>query len=372
MRCLRCNADWNNGNIRPPLSHCPVCEANYTVEPSLKKYDNIAELLYELRINNSDVFNDSRRVLAYLNDYFPREEDIREELKALYERGLLDTIDGFLGGKISDDDVSTFVIENTTETLKSEILKLLQMVLGVNSDYGTDFNQSDYYRGILEKLNDDCYRIKALEKATVVDDDPSLKNQLIEFKIKTGDMEDAVKDLETAAAMGDSRSLYALAVMYKDGSYYQKDLDKAQGLLKMASEKGNSSADYLLAEMLLESGENKDEAIVYLRKAADNNVKAQCRLYRELYAKNVNEAVDYLKKAAFKGYAPAMYEYSLHLLYGDDVSQDVDSAIKFLEEAALRDDKDAISKLAYIYSVGFKVNKDMNKAKIYKEKLRED
>ena len=67
-----------------------------------------------------------------------------------------------------------------------------------------------------------------------------------------------------------------------------------------------------------------------------------------------------------------MYEYSLHLLYGDDVSQDVDSAIKFLEEAALRDDKDAISKLAYIYSVGFKVNKDMNKAKIYKEKLRED
>lgn len=370
MRCLRCNAKWDNGNIKPPLSCCPICEADLTSELSGKEYSNIGEFLYELRLNNADIFWDSRRTLAYLNDYFPREDAVRGELKKLYDFGLMNKIHMFLDGNLSGSELSDFLLDNVAESVRDEVVSLLSFALCISTDKGTNFEQSDFYRTALNVLNNDSYKIKALEKAIVYDNDASLKEQLVEYKIKTGDIENAVNDLERAAAKGDATSLYSLAVMYKEGTYYEKDLNKALGLLKIASEKGNVAADYLIADLLFETDKD-DEALSYLRKAADNNnVKAQCRLYNELYSENRKDAVGYLKKAAFLNYAPAMYEYSLHLLYGDDIDQDIDSAIRFMEEAAVKNDKDAISKLAYIYSVGFLVKKDTNKAQKYKSKIR--
>ena len=371
MRCIRCNAKWNNGNTRAPLLVCPVCETDYSVEPSLKEYSGIAEFLYELRMNNSDAFFEGKRVLAYLNDFFPKETEIRDGLKRLYDSGLIEEITGFLNGSKSGSDFTSFIMSNADENVRDELLELLYFALSISADAGTDFTQSEYYKGVIDSLNDNIYCIKALEKAIAIDDDSALKKLLIEYKIKSGDVKDAIKDIEKAAASGDAQSLYTLAVMYKDGNFYQKDLDKAVGLLKLASEKGNAAADYLLADIFLSDKTKRDDALVYLRKAADrDNVKAQCRLYNELYSRNNNEAINYLKKAAFRSYAPAMYEYSLHLLYGDNVDQDVDSAIKFLEEAASKKDRDAIGKLAYIYSVGYMVEKDINKAQMYKDMLR--
>ncbi|MCR5836007.1 MAG: sel1 repeat family protein [Lachnospiraceae bacterium] len=338
MRCRRCNAKWNIGNQRPILSLCPICEADYSEYPLLKGYDSIAEFLYELRLDQTDIFGESRRLLAYINDYFPQETAIRDGIKDLYDFGLKDVLRSYLDGKMSEDEFVSFVKANTVEPIGTTIVNIIQFVFVVYSEYGTDYNLPEYYSGVIGEIKDK-YQIKALEKA---------------------------------ADAGDKESQYRLAVKYKEGIGFQKDLDKAQALLFKASEQGYSEADYLLAELKRELGKNEDEIIDCLRKAANNdNVKAQCRLYYELYKNkgDIDEAINYLKKAASLNYAPAMYEYSLHLLYGDDVEQDVEAAIKYMEAAAAEDEKDAISKLAYIYSVGYLVNKDVKKAKLYKDKL---
>lgn len=371
MRCIRCNANWDCGNITPPLMRCPVCGADFSIDPTLREYSNVRELLYDLRVNDLDTFMEPKRVLAYIYDLFPEEVVIRDELKNLYEKGMLEIINSYLDKKISGQELSAFIKANTNEDIKSEIIILINYALSAEAYLGTDFNHSDYYLRILNILNDDKYRISALEKAAYVDDDASIREQLNGFRLKEGNVESSINDLEREASNGDPKALFALAKMYKDGSYYKKDLYKALELFNSALEKGNIASDYMIADILLELDKESQEAIDHLRKAADNgNVKALCRLYSVLYPTNASEAIAYLRKAAFLNCTPAMYEYSLHLLYGDDVEQDINSAIRFLEEAALRNDSDAICKLEYLYSTGFIVTKDVDKAKEYKAMIK--
>ena len=96
-------------------------------------------------------------------------------------------------------------------------------------------------------------------------------------------------------------------------------------------------------------------------------------MYSRYYEKNSTKelAIDKLKMAAESKYLPAMYEYALHLLYGEQVTEDVTKAIEMLEECALLGKEEAIEKLRFIYSTGYKVIKDKVKALEWKARLME-
>lgn len=111
---------------------------------------------------------------------------------------------------------------------------------------------------------------------------------------------------------------------------------------------------------------------LFERSSEMGNAKASYILYK-LHYKDVDEKKTSLKNltnAANKKYYPAMYDLSIHLLYGDDIEKDVETAERMLSECAEHGHVGAISKLYYLFGTGFEVKQDKVKAEMYRSMLR--
>ena len=114
------------------------------------------------------------------------------------------------------------------------------------------------------------------------------------------------------------------------------------------------------------------KAVESFSKSAElGNVKASYVLYKIYYQNQASTefAIQHLKKAADMNYLPAMYDYAIHLLYGDDVDKNTEKAIQLLDKCAKKGSQPAISKLFYLYRVGLGNKVDRKKAEEYRKLL---
>lgn len=110
------------------------------------------------------------------------------------------------------------------------------------------------------------------------------------------------------------------------------------------------------AEEIFEQGAKAGDAI------------AQYQLYAiKLHNNEKNEethkdALFWCKMAADQGYAPAQYDMSIHLLYGEGVEQDIFKSVQYMEKAADQGYTVAQQKLVTLYTAGSKVKKNEARA----------
>ena len=65
----------------------------------------------------------------------------------------------------------------------------------------------------------------------------------------------------------------------------------------------------------------------------------------ENFTKNVQEAIDYLKRAAEKGFDFAEYELGKIYLFGNDIPKDTETALEYLNSAAVNGNEYALALL---------------------------
>ncbi|KAL7712178.1 Protein kinase domain-containing protein [Entamoeba marina] len=193
-----------------------------------------------------------------------------------------------------------------------------------------------------------------------------------------------------ASHKGFLKAQFNLINCYWCGIGTEKNLEEAKNLCIKALK--NSEDDELVDEewkikvyikylsILKEiSSQNKDldisgdvkELIETLKNI--NNPKTNFELYKCYYVgilveKDINEAIEYLKKAASQNHPNSLFE--LGVIYSDEkyVKRDMNKAIDYYEKAANLNHSTALFNLGVIYQKGNDVRKDINKAIDYYER----
>ena len=123
----------------------------------------------------------------------------------------------------------------------------------------------------------------------------------------TGDLEQAIKWMKTAADNGNQHAQYRLGKVYLQGKYVIQDVKKAEVYFKMATEQENEYAAYQLGKLYLSE---------------------------EFLPKDAERGIRYMEIAAEKGNQYAQYTLGKLYLYGHDIPQDREKAISYLTVSA--------------------------------------
>lgn len=371
MQCLQCGAKWIQGNKMLLLESCPICDCNYKINPELKKYNKIQELLLELILEKGiDFCKNQQNINAYLNDYFPEQEVIRENIKMLLEQGVGEFVYDYRNG-VRTISVESYCSSISSVIDKSSIINVLEYLCEAKEFAGSDFKTETFYLEQFEEIAEDKYKIICLEKARSINNSEDISYRLADFNLSIGKIDIGIKMLQDLADKNHLNSTLKLASIYKT------DELKAIELLEKASSNGSSEATFLLGcEYLFGSDkiQNNSRAEECFEKVAgDSYPEAHYYLYKLYYkhSESKSKALEHLRLAADLNDLSAKYEYAIHLLYGDDMQENIGLAVRLLEECAEKNNISAIQKLSFMYMTGFKVAKDKQKAKIYKEKLED-
>ena len=133
-----------------------------------------------------------------------------------------------------------------------------------------------------------------------------------------GDYSAAVEILSPLANRGDIRAQSMLGVMYYNGQGVKEDNAKAHALFKHAAERGDTDAQFNLANMYMYSPTLPIQV-------EDRDI----------------EAARWFFNAAQQGHSDAQYHLGLLLMAGTGVAQNPDEAYLWIRRAAAQDHKEA-------------------------------
>ncbi len=211
---------------------------------------------------------------------------------------------------------------------------------------------------------------KAVEKK-ISDSEKELAQTLI--MRKTGDdVSEAITLYENIAESGNSEAYMIISKMYADGTYVEKDLDKAIHYARMAREliergeimtkknnvKSGASVNNLV-DMLLKKGGEKDrkEAFDICKKSAElgdyGSIGRLGRMYRDGIGTEKNQAlaIECLGRAANRGIPWADREY-VNLLLLRNTEEDQKNAFGIVAYKSLMGDVNSLEILSKMYSEG--------------------
>lgn len=378
MNCKKCGASWKLGNILPQMDCCPICDIDFQKMPSYKNFDTIVELLqFLVAQNGTDYWNNDRGINGYLNDYFPEKSEIRNQIRFLLEKQF--------GKRIIEwyqDIPDKVIIKEALESIQFQgdinaFSEGIMLLVGASTQKGTDIKSPVFYMAYAHKCKSIEYKIKALEKAVLYGAGEETKLELADLKLKRNPNEgmDAFNKL---VEQGSIESLLRLAKIYEQGKIIEKNYLKEIDYLNKAVLQNSAEGMYQLGRLyMLGRGLKKsnEKAIELFEKASEqNHEKANFQLYSIYYnseKENFKQlALVKLQYAAKAEYLPAMYEYALHLLYGEHTLENVPMAVTILENCALQGCEEAIEKLCYMYSAGYKVARDKLKALKWQDRLK--
>ena len=166
-----------------------------------------------------------------------------------------------------------------------------------------------------------------------------------------GDFPEAVERFKTEATRGDREAQFALARLYEEGSGVAYSLTDAETLYRQAAAQGHPGAQSNLAILLLNS-QRTPEGLDWLRKAAAAGAAPAMTLLGNLsltgngLPKNEKDAKTWLTKAADLGDADALASLSLMAETGTALPKDPAKALDLLQKAAERNSVKALLRLA--------------------------
>jgi len=180
------------------------------------------------------------------------------------------------------------------------------------------------------------------------------------------------KDVQDFLAV--SRSLQQAEPVYK-GTPFEKGLQAyeirrwkdASGFFETAANRGNGEAQYYLGMMYLEGqgfDQNPDEALRWLRRAAEKKVPEAENLIGVMYADGESvpaddaEAVRWFRRAADRGFGPGQANLGSMYLDGAGVAKDEQEAARLYRLAAEQNVGFAQMGLSALYYSGTGVPKD--------------
>lgn len=241
-----------------------------------------------------------------------------------------------------------------------------------------------------------CTRCIWIENGRIAKDGKA-RDVCAEYQNKMSSSPEIVKDLAEA---GVAESQYELAVMYRDGTGFGKDLSLYKEWMKRASDQGHALGQVAYADILMEEGET-EEAVSLYRSAADKgNNDARVKIsslgqgrdelgekIKEIFRRmaeegepiNMFRCADYLLKTAWtdgerkeafgwfgrsaeKGYPNAMHQLGLMYRDGIGIPRDFTKMAECLQKAADRGFVPSVTLLADVYFQGRLVPRNEEKA----------
>ena len=237
--------------------------------------------------------------------------------------------------------------------------------------------------GYIEEV---CNRVIWIENGKIAMDGDS-RDVCAEYQNRINEDPEIIKDL---AESGVPDAQYKLALMYRDGSYFEKDSVKYEKWLKSAADKRSIRAQVVYGDMLMSRGE-KDKAKEYYLGAADrgdweartkvaslssfreNDIQKLVELYEktlvpgnglmeyrfaELLLKvawcdeDRKKAFEMFKRSAEDGYPEALHQVAVMYRDGNGTSKDYKMMDYYLTESAKNGSMRSITMLADIYMQG--------------------
>ena len=173
--------------------------------------------------------------------------------------------------------------------------------------------------------------------------------------INEDNIEEGEKKLLEAANLGSTEAKFYLGMFY---TIEKEDREASLYWTKQAVDEGNADAALLLVSSYInEDGEysNKEEALYWLQKACDlGNAEAQFYLGQiygegEIVKADHDKALQLIMLSAKNGYDEAQYELGEEYLSGDILEKNKEQAIYWLTKAAEQNYQAAKLALANIY-----------------------
>jgi TPR repeat protein len=161
---------------------------------------------------------------------------------------------------------------------------------------------------------------------------------------RAGNVRLAIEKFEQGARLGDTRSMYFLAIIYDTGAGVPADGNRAKHLLRTAATAGDIDAEYFLYQVLSRndaSQEERQEAIKWLAEAANRGLlDAQVTIgaaYRQGKGvrKDPLEARKWFEAAATQGSGYAHFNLGLMYSWKELGAQDLDAAYRYFRGAAM-------------------------------------
>lgn len=175
---------------------------------------------------------------------------------------------------------------------------------------------------------------------------------------------------QLGSELGNHKAQALLGSMYIKGYQVPRDLAVGRAWLRRSAEQGNRQAAEMLARYVGESepvaeelyesakanmGADRRTGMYYLNRAAEMGLsRAQYEYGVILIREDGDDAkgIDWVKRAAFGGYAQAMTYLGNAYFRGDVVPQSTSIAIEWYEQAIKKDDPEAQLALGTIYAEG--------------------
>lgn len=199
----------------------------------------------------------------------------------------------------------------------------------------------------------------------------------------------ALKSMKEDAEKGDAEAMYKVGEIYSGNSYYLgsskeyvnkiKNDQEAFYWIKRATEKGNESAKFRMAQLLIEgkgTSKNEPEGVKIIKSIADKGNSQAMEYLGKLYVEgkvvpqNLEEAFALYKKTAEKGSYRALIQLG-HLYSMEWPKKDLKEAFNAFLKASGRGYPEADYNLALCYSGGIGTEVDNKKAIAYFNNVRD-
>lgn len=194
------------------------------------------------------------------------------------------------------------------------------------------------------------------------------------------DFERACGFFQLGSELGNAKAQALLGSMYIQGYQVPRDLAVGRAWLRRAAEQGNAQASEMLAKYVGESEPTAEElydeaqdclktnrrtGLYYLLRAADMGMfRAQYDYGMILIREEDDEAkgIEWVKRAAFGGYARAMTYLGNAYLKGDMVPQSTSIALEWFDQAVRKREPEACLALGTLYANGTAAQPDPDAA----------
>ena len=336
----------------------------------------IAQLLFLKEQYGEAIFDEHKRLLGFMKDYFPFARHEHYLLKLTLPIGLYAE---FKNTPVSDylkcRNMHIYQLEKNEGLSHQWAEEAIDFWLDlVKKDLGEEALFS-YDHSLEEKINEVA---KTMESPKIFNNVSAILHKANCYYNGEGikeDRKEALKWYEKAAAMGSVEAMNYVGNIYYMGEGVPKNSELALSWYQKAAAAGSGTAMNYIGNMYYEGkGVVKDlnEARHWYNKAVEKgNYRAMFNLGYIYYEKAVSKGKTTFEEgltAAEAEEIDAMYfvAYSYH--WGIEIVQDYEAAFKWYEKLAEKGEKAAMIWLAYMYFNGQGVEKSLEEAKAWCEK----